>query len=172
MGDIIVGLQDGFIERLNVLLDRHKELVASLRVEEAHQLGARGADAAVAPLIWASAVGERWPTTTTTEFLNVTRQALHKRILAGTLLGLPGRGTTWFPVWQFDLAAHAVRPQVADIIRTFRDEVGSGDPFVIASWATTHQPELDMSPDEWLASGKDPAEVVRIARRTASTLGH
>jgi hypothetical protein len=171
MSDVIAGWQDGFRERLKVLADRHRELVSDLDYEEARRLGAQAADAAVAPLVWNAAVGDRWPTTTVVEFLHVTRQALHKRIANGTILGLPGRGTTWFPVWQFDLHAHAVRPVVAEVIAAFRDDLGSTDPFVIASWATTHQPELDMSPEEWLNMGKDPAEVGRIAHRAARDLG-
>lgn len=171
MSDAIAGWHEGFSERLSVLIDRHKELVSELDYDEARQLGSQAADAAVAPLVWGATVGERWPTTTVTEFLHVTRQALHKRVSNGTVLGLPGRGTTWFPVWQFDIEAHTVRPVVGEIISAFRDELGSVDPFVIASWATTDQPELDMSPEEWLSAGKDPAEVVRVARRAASELG-
>ena len=47
----------------------------------------------MAPLIWAAAVGERWSTTTVAEFLHVTRQALHKRVVEASVLGVPGRGT-------------------------------------------------------------------------------
>ncbi len=89
----------------------------------------------------------------------------------GTALGLPGSGTTWFPVWQFDLGAHEVRPVVAEVIAAFRDELGPVESLVIASWATTDQPELGMAPEDWLTNGKDAAEVARIARRAASELG-
>ncbi|MCA1704730.1 MAG: hypothetical protein LC808_16285, partial [Actinobacteria bacterium] len=109
MADAIAGLHEGFNERIGALLGRHDELLAEIGYDEARELGSRGADAAVAPLVWSAAVGERWPTTTVIEFLQVTRQALHKRVTNGTVLGLPGRGTTWFPVWQFDLDARAVR---------------------------------------------------------------
>src|SRR5438270_10132108 len=126
MGDSLDGLHEGFTQRLGVLVDRHKDLLLQLSFDEARELGAQGADAAVAPLIWGAAVGERWPTTTVTEFLQVTRQALHKRVMNGTLIGLPGQGTTWFPVWQFDLDAYEVRPVVADIVKAFREEIGSG----------------------------------------------
>lgn len=170
MGDAVAGLHEGFSERISVLLDRRKEQIAQLSYEEARQLGSQGADAALAPLIWSAAVGEHWPTSTVTEFLHVTRQALHKRVVNSTLLGLPGRGTTWFPVWQFDLETHEVRAVVPEIIAAFREELGPVEPLVIASWATTDQPELGMSPDEWLAAGKDPAEVVRVARRASSEL--
>ncbi len=167
----MTGFQEGFTERLATLVGRHPEAVGHLDLDEARELGARGADADLAPLIWAAAVGERWPTTTVTDFLGVTRQALHKRVVNGTALGLPGRGTTLFPVWQFDLGAHEVRPLVAEVITAFRDELGPVEPLLIASWATTDQPELGMAPEEWLANGKDPTELVRIARRAASELG-
>ena len=171
MADAITGLHEGFSQRLTTLLDRHHELLTHVDEDEARQLGAQAADAVIAPLVWASAVGERWETSMVTEFLHVSRQALHKRIVNGSVLGLPGRGTTWFPVWQFDPSVHGVRPVVSEIIAAFRDEVGPVDPFVIASWATTDQSELGMTPEEWLAAGKDPAEVARIARRAASDLG-
>lgn len=170
MGDAIAGLREGFEERLVALLGRHREAIAELDYDDARHLGAQAADAAVAPVLWAAALGERWPTTTVTEFLHITRQALHKRVANGSALGLPGRGTTWFPVWQFDLDSHEVRPVVAEVIGAFREELGAVDPLVIASWATTDQPELAMSPEQWLAAGKDPAEIARIARRAAMEL--
>lgn len=170
MGDAFTGLREGFAKQLSILTGRYQDLIFELDVDEARRLGARAADAALAPLAWSAAFGERWPTSTVTEFLQVTRQALHKRILNGTILGLPGRGTTLFPTWQFDTDAHEIRPVVADIIRAFRGAVEVDTAFVIASWATTDQPELDMSPEEWLAAGKDPSEVARIARRSASRL--
>ncbi|MGH3468618.1 MAG: hypothetical protein ACRDQF_12925, partial [Thermocrispum sp.] len=79
MSDVMVGLCEGFNERLGALLERHGKLLSDLSYEEAKGLGEQGADAAVAPLIWAAAVGDRWSTSTVTEFLHVTRQALHKR---------------------------------------------------------------------------------------------
>ncbi len=59
-------------------------------------------------------MGERWPTPMVTEFLRTTRQALQKRVVRGSVIGLQGPGTRVFPVWQFDLDAHEVRPVVAD----------------------------------------------------------
>ena len=171
MSDAVTALQQGFDERLAVLIERHKDAISTVSLDDASEFGGRAADAALAPVLWAAALGERWSTTTVTEFLNITRQALHKRVVNGTVLGVPGRGTTWFPVWQFDLEAHRVRPVVAEIVATFRDELGAVDPLVIASWATSDQPEFGMSPEAWLAAGKDPVELGRIARRTAAELG-
>lgn len=170
MGDAIAGLHEGFEARIAVLWEGWEDVLSYLTYEDGLRLGAEGADAAMAPIIWAAAVGERWPTSTVTVFLGITRQALHKRVVNGTVLGLPGRGTTWFPVWQFDPDAHEVRPVVAEVIAAFRDELGGIDPLLIASWAMTDQPELAMSPEQWLAAGKDPTEVARIAKRAAAEL--
>lgn len=170
MADALSAFVDGFSQRLKVLLDRHSEILWSVEPERATAFGAEGADAAVAPLLWAAAVGERWDTATVTEFLGVTRQALHKRVVSGSVLGLPGRGTTWFPVWQFDRANHRVLPEAAEVIAAFGRALDTFDPLVVASWATSEQPELGMSPEEWLTAGKDPGEVVRVARRAAAEL--
>jgi hypothetical protein len=170
MADAVGAFQEGFVDRLMTLLRRHPEVEQGLDIEEARRLGAEGADAALAPLVWAAAVGERWDTPTVTQFLGVTRQALHKRVVNGSILGLPGRGTTWFPVWQFDVSGRQVRPEVADLTAVFREALGALDPFVVASWAVSDQPELGMAPEEWLAAGKDPADVVRVARRAAEEL--
>src|SRR5579884_444930 len=170
MADALSSIVDGFSRRLGVLMDRHSDLLSQIGPDEAASLGSEGADAAVAPLLWAAAVGERWNTATVVEFLGFTRQALHKRVVGGSVLGLAGRGTTWFPVWQFDMANHRVIPETADVIAAFRRNVDSFDPLMVASWATTEQPELGMAPEEWLAAGKDPAEVVRVARRAAAEL--
>ncbi|MHB1446573.1 MAG: hypothetical protein ACYCTI_02695 [Acidimicrobiales bacterium] len=59
----------------------------------------------------------------------------------GTLLGLPGRGTTWFPT--FHLAAHAVRPVVARILAAFAETLGQKpDPLIVASWASAAIPSV------------------------------
>jgi hypothetical protein len=170
VADTVAAFQEGFADRLAAMLRRHPEVERGVDVEEARRLGAEGADAALAPLLWSAAIGERWDTQTVTEFLGVTRQALHKRVAAGSVLGLAGRGTTWFPVWQFDVVGHRVRPEVAEIVGAFRDVLAPLDPLVVASWAVSDQPELGMAPEEWLAAGKDPAEVVRSARRAAAEL--
>jgi hypothetical protein len=70
-------------------------------------------------------------------------------------------------VWQSDLVAHEVRSVVAEIIAALRDELGAVDPLVLASWVTTAQPELAMSPEEWLAAGKERTEITGIARPQA-----
>ena len=149
MNDVLEGLRDGFAERAGELLKRHGDIEETTSYDDARRLGYDAAAAALAPLLWRAAVGERWETTEAAEFLGVTRQALHKRCRTGTVLGLPGRGTTSYPIWQFDLDHHQVRPQVAQILEAFRRAVDPLDPLIVASWATTTQPELGMAPDEW-----------------------
>lgn len=128
----------------------------------------------IAPVLWSHAVGDAWDTTQVSKFLEVTRQAIHKRVVAGSLLGIPGEQTTWFPVWQFDISHRSIRPETKPILAAFRDRLGPEvDPLVIASWASTEQEEdLDgLSPAQWLegaAIGSDQVE--EAARRAAARL--
>ena len=93
--------------------------------------------------------------------MGIIRQALYKRVRVGALLGIPGRGITYFPTWQFD---HDLQPRkaVKDVITTFRN-AGVDDPRLVLSWAAKEQPELKgkggpHSPREWIARGgeEDP----------------
>ena len=75
----------------------------------------------------------------------MSRQALHDRVKRGTLLGVPGRGTTWFPTWQFDLANRSSRPVVAALLQAFRSIDLPLAAVEIASWAQRPQAELEDS---------------------------
>lgn len=171
MADSRRAFVEGFEQGLNQLFDRHKELW-DVVPEDAVEYGRRAAGTAVAPVLWAKAIGERHDTTAVTSLLGISRQALHKRAMNGSILGVPGRGTTWFPVWQFDVGVRDVRPVVARIIGTFRDQLGTFDPLAVAAWATTPQPEdLDGStPEDWILSGRGDDRVVEAARRAARAL--
>jgi len=169
MADAYAGFTDGFCERLGALFERHNSELGQLDYQEASRLGGEAAAAAVAPILWRAAIGETWDTRTAAEFMNVTRQALHQRVRNGTVLALPGRGTRHYPVWQFDADRQDVRPIVPKILAAFRD-TDIDDPFVVASWAASTQPELGTSPEQWIASGKDAKEVLRIAERAAREL--
>jgi hypothetical protein len=106
----------------------------------------------------------------------IVTQALAKRVSSGTLLGLPGKGTTFYPTWQFDLPAEPVRIRrsVAAAFTAWVEEMGSLDPYAVASWAQTRQPELhDLTPAEYLGKGGGDAgdELLTFsARVTASRL--
>ena len=138
----------------------------------AEQIGAEAARNAASFAAWSTAIGDRLDTSQVCDMLDVSRQALAKRQKHGSLIGLAGRRSTLFPAWQFDQVKRTVRPVVADITATFRDELGDADPALIASWATTPQHEdLEGStPADWIASGKDAEWLVRAARRAASLL--
>lgn len=173
MGDALSGLMDGFEERLREQMERRKDLVEDLDYESARRLGRQGADAALAPLAWAQIVGDRWDTSTTAEFLAISRQALFDRVRRGSLLGIAGRGTTWYPTWQFDLTKRQARPVVARVIKAFEETLGDRpDPLAVASWAQTVQSSLDgMTPIDWISSSdRDEERVVVAARRTAAKL--
>ena len=162
-------LVDAFLERLSPARREIDEMGA----DEARDLGTRAAEEAIASARWSRLVGDRIDTSEAAELLGVTRQALSKRQASGSLLGLPGRGTTWYPTWQLDIDKKEIRPEVRHIIGAFRDSLGEGaDPFLIASWASTAQHEDlgGLSPAEWLAQGKDLEELRQAAQRTAERL--
>ncbi|MDE0117528.1 MAG: hypothetical protein OXT07_13030 [bacterium] len=162
-------LVDAFLERLSPARREIDEMGA----DEARELGTRAAEDAIASARWSRLVGDRIDTSEAAELLGVTRQALSKRQASGSLLGLPGRGTTWYPTWQLDIEKKEIRPEVRHIIGAFRDSLGEGaDPFLIASWASTAQHEdLDgLSPAEWLAQGNGPEDLRQAAQRTAQRL--
>jgi len=170
MADVESLLIEGFVERVRDLLASRRADFAGLGELELRECGAHGAEAAMSRVAWANAVGDSWPTGVVTEFLDVTRQALHKRLRAGTVLGVPARSVTWFPTWQFDREQRSVRPVVAKLVAAFREVVEPYDALVVASWATTVQAELEMTPAEWLEVAKDDEMLVRIAKRSANEL--
>ncbi len=152
-------------------------LVGDLEPAEAAELGAQAARNLLNGCRWAAAVGERWNTSTVTELLGVSRQALAKRLRNHTLLGLVGTTTTWFPTWQFDRARHEVHDVVRSVLGAFYDLDEDTNPLVIASWAQTAQPDelvgadgAVYSPADWVTAGLDDIAVIDCARRTATRL--
>jgi hypothetical protein len=143
----------------------------NLTEEQALQLGAQAARTVFAPFIWDAQVGERWDVRLASEFLGISRQALYKRVRTGTALGVPGRGTTYFPVWQFDFDKHLIRQVVGEILGAFQEADEEIDPLVIAAWATKGNRLLrGESPAEWISQGRDDVAVLAAARRAAAGL--
>jgi hypothetical protein len=172
MSDTKEWIVEGFKEGIASLPD---ELLSDLLPEKALEYGKRAARVAIAPVAWSQAVGARLDTNQAVDLLGITRQALHKRVRTGSLIGIPGRGTTYFPAWQFNSSRNEVWPVVRHIIGVFAEELGERvDPMIIAAWATTRQYEdLDGStPAEWIAvkHGEYPEEVLESARRAAGRL--
>lgn len=167
-------LWEAFHDQLARMRFQYRELdkeLDNLSPEDAHDLGRRAAMAVLGPLMWQLAVGERWDVRHAAEFLGVSRQALYKRLGSGTALGVPGRGTTWFPTWQFDPDQRIVRPVTAHIVAAFRDADPAIEAQVIAAWATHVNRLLDeMTPADWIATGKPDDLVVTAARRAAAGL--
>lgn len=164
-----IALANAFVERL---LADHAD-IAKVDVIEAERLGELAAEDVIAGARWSQIIGDRIDTTAVTGLLGVTRQALAKRQASGSLLGLPGRSTTWYPIWQFDTDKRAIRPEVRDVIEVFRDALGNDvDTLHIASWASTVQHEdLDgQTPADWLALNNDTEQLRQAARRAAERL--
>lgn len=167
-------IEKGLVEELWRLFRDEPSLQAELdrlSEDEALELGRQGARAVLAPLAWSAAVAERWDVRRATEFLGISRQALYKRLRNGSALGIPGRGTTWFPVWQFDPRQKIVRAVTGSIVKAFRGADPQIDPLVIGAWATKENRFLDgKSPAAWVAAdGRDEA-VVMAAQRAAQGL--
>lgn len=151
------------------------ELGESLRLMPAEDLVRLGQDAAreiVSSLQWSAAVGERLDTTAVTSMLGISRQALANRRASGSLIALEGTGTSFWPTWQFDRSdgAVSVRPVVLQVVSAFREYLGErADSFLIASWASTSQDELEgATPAEWISAGKDDDRVIEAAVQAAS----
>lgn len=165
---VAISVANGFLEHLTAGAD----ILGKLEADEAIRLGHRAAEQVLAAARWSQVVGDRLDTTQTTRLLGVTRQALGKRQKAGSLLGLPGDGTTWYPTWQFDVEAASIHPAVRDLIGAFRDRLDDVDPLVVAAWATTPQDEdlAGDTPAQWLQAGRNPDQLRRAAERTAARL--
>jgi hypothetical protein len=171
VGEPLAIIVESFQRHLSRMLESRDYLLDKVDDDHADELGRRGAEAAVAPLIWGEAVGERWSTTETAEFLGVTSQALHDRVKRGTLLGLPGRGVTWFPTWQLNLAKRQVRTVVADLIEAFRDIDQPLEAVEIGAWARRPRADLDdLSPGDWIAAERADGPVITAALRSAAHL--
>lgn len=115
---------------------------------------------------------DRLDTTDAALLLGVTRQALHKRVRSGTILGVPGRGTTWFPAWQFG-SDRTTRPVIARVLSAFAtaDPDHRADPWNVLSWADTAQPELNGArPADAIADGDLDEQVLDAAVAAARDL--
>lgn len=168
VSDALEHLVEGFKEELQEL---PPDLVINLPAVDAREAGRRAARAAIAPLIWSSRLGQTLNTTQVTQHLRVSRQALAKRQANASILGLPGRGTTLYPVWQFTPGLDQVRPEVRQILKIFVDETGSLDAYAVAAWMTTASDDLNgLSPKDWLLKKDDPQQAYGAARRTAGRL--
>lgn len=119
------------------------------------------------PAAGAEAIGPVFETADLIEWRGVTKQAIHNQRLRGDILALRTSDGHWvYPEWQFDENGH-VRKGVGESVRALA--YGGMDPWTQAVWFRGESPDLgDESAASWLSSGKDPAAVVQLARRTAN----
>lgn len=132
--------------------------------------GQRAALLAGAETLWGRHLGGLLDRTDVQALLGVTtRQAVHDLVQRGRLLGLPTRdGHTVYPRFQFGPDG---RPYTAlsKVITAFR--AAEADPWTIASWFTSEQPELDgLTPVDWMSRGLDTTRLVEVARHSAAPL--
>ncbi|WP_052442575.1 hypothetical protein [Streptacidiphilus neutrinimicus] len=157
---LVEGFQKGLIDM--------KDLLEGLPDDvDPHDVGYEAARAALAPVAWARAVGDRMQTAEATDLLGVTRQALQKRVQKHTLIGLPGKQTTHFPVWQFDRSRRQVRPAAERVLQIFRAS-GEFDPYMIAAWMVAPCEELGQAAPAGLLEDEGRVEeVFKLARAVA-----
>ncbi|MGW3939834.1 hypothetical protein [Streptomyces phaeochromogenes] len=164
MSDAMDRLLEGFRDAVIHLPDLVDALPHDI---DAYDVGYEAGRAALAPVAWAQAVGDRVQTTELTELLGVSRQALQKRVRNHTLIGLPGKRTTHFPRWQFDVSGKQILPAAERVLRIFQAS-GEFDPYMIATWMNAPCPDLgDVRPADLLDDEGRVGEVFELARAVA-----
>ncbi|NKY51038.1 TetR/AcrR family transcriptional regulator [Nocardia vermiculata] len=109
---------------------------------------------------FAVSVDDVWTTPQAAKFLDISRQAINKRVQNRKLLGYPGSGVTLFPVWQFDVENRGIRPEVPEFLAVFDEDV---EPQAIARWSITKTDDFDRTPVELLLSPDTKEDALRLA---------
>jgi hypothetical protein len=119
---------------------------------------------------WDRALGELLTSSEARALLGgISREALRKRVVSGSVIALrDDAGLIRYPRWQFDAAAGAPFRAVKELNEVFD---GAGlDPWTLASFATTPQPELgNRAPVEVFADA-DIEPLMISAHRTVDDL--
>lgn len=137
---------------------------------DAEAIGRRAAMAVLAGEAWERALGDLLTSAEARILLGgVSREALRKRVASGSAIALrDDGGAVRYPRWQFDAAAGSVFPAVKQLNLIFGDT--GLDPWTLASFATTSQPELDGRTPVEALSDENPEPLLRAARRAAAEL--
>jgi hypothetical protein len=168
MSDSVEHLKEGFAEALDEV---SHDVILNLPPDTARAMGREAARSALASIVWSARLGDTLNTTQVTKHLKVSRQALAKRLKSGSILGLPGRGTTLYPVWQFNRELNEVRTETREILKIFTDEPGGLNAYTVSAWMRTSSEDLNgLTPQEWLLKEDDPQPVYDAARRTVGRL--
>lgn len=101
-----------------------------------------------------------WTTPQVASFLDISRQAINKRVRSRKMLGYAGDGVTLFPVWQFDTDNRRIHPEVPELLAAFDEDV---EPAAIALWAITKVEGFDRTPAELLLDPETKDGALRLA---------
>ncbi|MCD2097490.1 TetR/AcrR family transcriptional regulator [Rhodococcus rhodochrous] len=101
-----------------------------------------------------------WTTPQVASFLDISRQAINKRVRSRKMLGYAGDGVTLFPVWQFDSETHTIHPEVPEFLAVFDEDI---EPAAIALWAITKVDGFDRTPAELLLDPETKDDALRLA---------
>ncbi|WP_241383872.1 TetR/AcrR family transcriptional regulator [Rhodococcus sp. CH91] len=101
-----------------------------------------------------------WTTPQVASFLDISRQAINKRVRSRKMLGYAGDGVTLFPVWQFDTDNRRIHPEVPELLAAFDEDV---EPAAIALWAITKVEGFDRTPAELLLDPETKDDALRLA---------
>ena len=112
-------------------------------------------------------IGPFYDTPGLTQWLQITRQALHQRLKAASVLGCPlDDGSVVYPAWQF-LDNGATLPGLAEVLKSLSS--GTGDAWQIALWLSAPSEDLDgASVRDWLRANRSREPVLALARQSAA----
>lgn len=113
----------------------------------------------VSPL--AEAIGPFYDTAGLRQWLNISKQALAKRVEKAQVLGCKTVDGHWvYPAWQFDDQGEVVEG-LSEVLSTLLEQ---RDTWAAAHWFVVPSPDLDgFTAIEWLAQGNSPEPVLREA---------
>jgi hypothetical protein len=138
--------------------------------DDAEAIGRRAAMVVLAGDAWERALGELLTSAEARSLLGgVSREALRKRVASGSAIGLrDDAGLIRYPRWQFDAVSGSTFPVVKQLNKIFG--AAGLDPWTLASFATTPQPELaDRAPADAFGD-EDPEPLLLSARRAVAEL--
>ena len=138
--------------------------------DDAEVLGRRAAMVVLAGGAWERALGELLTSAEARILLGgISREALRKRVLSGSVIALrDDAGLIRYPRWQFDAANSAPFGAIKKLNEIF-GEAGL-DPWTLAAFATTPQPELrNRAPVDAFADA-DIEPLLLSAHRTVADL--
>lgn len=138
--------------------------------DDAEVLGRRAAMVVLAGGAWERALGDLLTSAEARVLLGgVSREALRKRVLSGSVIALrDDAGLIRYPRWQFDASSGAPFGAIKKLNEIF-GKAGL-DPWTLAAFATTPQPELgDRAPVDALAD-EDSEPLMLAARRATAEL--